>query len=1151
MVSIYPLNSTDFSANGQCVLSPSSCIVTETLNGDWELSLTHPMDDQGKYAWLQVGSILKAPVPAGTSPRTRILATSEGKEIYRVNTGSARLKLYSKPSGSSVCLDKYANATEVQVLSKSNPTYYEVVVPDGKRGYLASASLLYIRTAASNALATKEVVTPGQHRDQPFRIYRIVPELTQVSAYARHLSYDLMDNMIYSYKPANGTSGAAAAAGILGSCQTSHPFSMFSNITQGIEDLAIENGNPLDALLGEGGLADKAGGELVRDWYDLYLLQRVGRDTDLQIRQGKNLLGIRYDMDDANVTTRIVPTGETEEGAILYLDEKYLDSANIGAYPHPRWAHLPVSEARVSDDMTLAQVSTKLRQAAQAEYSKGCDLPDISIDVSFINLDDTLEYAQYRPLIHIFLGDGVRVVVKTLGLEVGLRMTEYSFDCVLRRYIKMTLGTASKTMAGSMISPRQLPAGGIKGMKLAMGAIGTGHLQTASIGSLQVKTAAIGAAHIQQAAIGEAHIENAAITSAKIIDAAITTAKIQDGTIVNAKIYSGEANELKILSANIAQGAIQTANIDDAAVTNAKIGTAAITSAKIDALAVQTAHIADLNVTTGKIADAAISSAKIDDLAVTNAKIGQAAIDTANIVNGAITNAQIYSGTANELKILSANIADAAITDAKIADAAITSAKIADATITSVNIQNGAIEAIDIKDAAIESAKIRDLAVTTGKIANLAVDGAKIADLAVNNAKIADLAVTNAKIYSGDAEELKIEEANIAIAAIKTAHIMDGVITSAKIYSGAIEELKVGSANISSAAIGETHIQDGVITNVKIYSGDAENLKIQSANISNGSITNALIAAGAVGTAQIADGSITDAKIVELTANKINAGELSVERLVISGNDQSIVYALNNMGMLTSQSIDSLDGDTLTPRSITADKIVADSITGNEIAARSITGNEILANSITGDEIAAGSITASNIQAGAITTSKISADFASSLDLSSNNSINTKVTSLQAVIDGKADNTALSEYIKSDDIVGLVQSEINQTASSISSRFTTLERTVNGIDAGEGNLVGGILNDFNAFRTKVESWQEFSPDGMRIGRSDSPYQVLLTNTELQFLQDGSKIAYISNNKLYITASEIVNQFVIGNDAEGFITLDVMDGGLTATWRSEG
>ena len=152
---------------------------------------------------------------------------------------------------------------------------------------------------------------------------------------------------------------------------------------------------------------------------------------------------------------------------------------------------------------------------------------------------------------------------------------------------------------------------------------------------------------------------------------------------------------------------------------------------------------------------------------------------------------------------------------------------------------------------------------------------------------------------------------------------------------------------------------------LKAETADLKYATIDLANITSGSIKNAMIDIGAVQTAQIADGAITDAKIVNLTANKITAGTLSVERLEIRGSTNSIVYALNNItGALQAQNVDTLNGEILTPRSITADRIVANSITGNEIAAKTITANNIVANSITGDEIAAGSIKAVNIDAG-------------------------------------------------------------------------------------------------------------------------------------------------------------------------------------------
>ena len=49
MIYVYTPDCTDFSGNGIGPVAPMSCTVTETLNGEWELTLTHPLDDAGKW----------------------------------------------------------------------------------------------------------------------------------------------------------------------------------------------------------------------------------------------------------------------------------------------------------------------------------------------------------------------------------------------------------------------------------------------------------------------------------------------------------------------------------------------------------------------------------------------------------------------------------------------------------------------------------------------------------------------------------------------------------------------------------------------------------------------------------------------------------------------------------------------------------------------------------------------------------------------------------------------------------------------------------------------------------------------------------------------------------------------------------------------
>lgn len=195
-----------------------------------------------------------------------------------------------------------------------------------------------------------------------------------------------------------------------------------------------------------------------------------------------------------------------------------------------------------------------------------------------------------------------------------------------------------------------------------------------------------------------------------------------------------------------------------------------------------------------------------------------------------------------------------------------------------------------------------------------------------------------------------------------------------------ITELDAVSARIDKIVTSEVTVEYLEANYAKMKDVEANFATIDLANVKDASIKSAMIDAGAVKTVQIADGSITDAKIVELTANKITAGTLSVERLELVGSTSSIVYALNNSGKLVSENVNTLDGDVLTDRTITADKLVANSITANEIASKTITANEILSNTITSAELAAGSVTADILAAGSVTAEKISVTDLSALN---------------------------------------------------------------------------------------------------------------------------------------------------------------------------
>lgn len=154
---------------------------------------------------------------------------------------------------------------------------------------------------------------------------------------------------------------------------------------------------------------------------------------------------------------------------------------------------------------------------------------------------------------------------------------------------------------------------------------------------------------------------------------------------------------------------------------------------------------------------------------------------------------------------------------------------------------------------------------------------------------------------------------------------------------------------------------------------DFANIKV--ANIKQGFMESLLVSQGiianrVVGSEVIATNVLTG---VNIYADDIVAGTLSVDRLVFRGSEQSVIYQLNNIsGALQAENVDTINGEVITPRTIAADRIIAKSITATEINVQNlvatgfIEANRLTSKNIVVDDLfatditAAGSIKSSN-----------------------------------------------------------------------------------------------------------------------------------------------------------------------------------------------
>ena len=72
MIQIYDSQNTDFEHNGDETLFPEECTVSAELNGTWVLNMTHPIDDEGRWKYIEEEAVIAVPTFMGKKQLFRI-----------------------------------------------------------------------------------------------------------------------------------------------------------------------------------------------------------------------------------------------------------------------------------------------------------------------------------------------------------------------------------------------------------------------------------------------------------------------------------------------------------------------------------------------------------------------------------------------------------------------------------------------------------------------------------------------------------------------------------------------------------------------------------------------------------------------------------------------------------------------------------------------------------------------------------------------------------------------------------------------------------------------------------------------------------------------------------------------------------------------
>lgn len=286
---------------------------------------------------------------------------------------------------------------------------------------------------------------PDEYGDEFFTIFDIYKTADYIKVIARQITIaETLDLFLEDVRPKE-TNGAGAITHIFANTTQKHELTVSSDITD-ISTAYYNCKNVYEALHDcDMSFQNRWGGEVYRRQFNLHINKKVGSYRGVKIKSNKNLTGFEENTNKDSVCTRIYPKGFNG----ITIEEKFVDSPNIGMYKRPIPRVVTFEDVKVRDENTNEDEDVfETLEQAQEELKKRCnDLFEID-KVDFIKgyytinheeLRKTEEYKNYSATEMTCIGDEVDVEEEILGIEIRTRVVKRVFDVLAQERIETEL----------------------------------------------------------------------------------------------------------------------------------------------------------------------------------------------------------------------------------------------------------------------------------------------------------------------------------------------------------------------------------------------------------------------------------------------------------------------------------------------------------------------------------------------------------------------------------------------------------------------------------------------------------------------------------------------------------------------------------------
>ena len=275
---------------------------------------------------------------------------------------------------------------------------------------------------------------------QLYRIYNVTKGMFSIKIKARHIFFDLVKRNILDARAVNLNGERALNTILQGTRYTGHSDINIINTAYFVQTniVAAINGDKDNTF------RNRWGGEMLYDNFDIYINHRIGADYGVKVRYGVNMENVDLDINRDEIITRAYPIAF--DGKML--PEKYIDSKLINKYPFICEGYVDMSDLKLKDSNseddegfeTEEELFNAMRERMLQIYDSGIDKPKVSGSVKMVNLENTIEYKDFKNLVNVGIGDTVTVKHKNIDVDMKTRAIAIEWDIISEKYTDVEFG---------------------------------------------------------------------------------------------------------------------------------------------------------------------------------------------------------------------------------------------------------------------------------------------------------------------------------------------------------------------------------------------------------------------------------------------------------------------------------------------------------------------------------------------------------------------------------------------------------------------------------------------------------------------------------------------------------------------------------------